>query len=130
MRMDGYKLHSRESINQIPVAMAHKDDLYLLFLFRFHLQAGQNTRLALTFLYLCIQSPQGYPLVLVFVKDFRHVLGHANHRQVLTKLGKDCRPAKPTVHEDIVRFDAKEQSSFYHTSRCSVDLAVAANRRL
>jgi hypothetical protein len=33
---------------------------------------------------------------------------------MFSKLGKDCRPAKPTIHENVVCLDTKGQNPLYH----------------
>ena len=97
------------------VAMSNKDNLHLLFLLGLYDHSGQNTGFAGTFLYLGIQSAQAYPLTLMFVKYLQHILGHADNRQMATKLGQDRWPTRPTVHEDVVCLNAQRQNPFYHT---------------
>lgn len=62
----------------------------------------------------CVQLTKCNPLILVSIKDFRHILGHADYRQMLSKLCENRWPAEPTVHEEIVCLYTVTEYSFNH----------------
>jgi len=111
------------------VAVADKDDFNLLLLFGFHRHVGQNSGLTPPLLQLGEEPTQSQPLPLMPGKDFRHVLVHADHRQMFAQGGKQGREGKPAVHQEVVGPDAQRQHPSMD-SRCSVDLAMASSLRL
>jgi hypothetical protein len=96
------------------MAVTDKHDPDLLFLFGFHHHAGQNPGLARSFLQGGKHPAQRQPLSLMPVKHLRHVLAHADHRQMLAQGGEEGWESKPTVHQEVVGPDAQRQHPFHH----------------
>jgi|GEM_PF-6943749 len=97
------------------VAMANKNDFHFLLVLGFLNNARQDVCFAWPFSDLAVKCPQGYPMIVVPIKNLRHVFRHTDDGQMSAKLGKNCRPTKSIVHKNGLGFNAKSQSSFYHS---------------
>ena len=96
------------------MAVADKDDSDSLLLFGFNHHAGLNPGLTQPLLQLGEELAQGQPLPLMPVKYLRHILAHADHRQLLAQGGKESGKGKPAVHQKVVGPDASRQHPFHH----------------
>lgn len=84
------------------MAMADKNDFHFLLIGHLGHNACQYLCSAGSFSQHTVEFTQPYPLAIISVKNLFHILGHADHRQVLAKFGQDRGEAEPAVHQEIV----------------------------